>query len=553
MLSDAVYRVRRNDLTDTRHRSFIIDTYRSMLLCFVDFVVHGSLDAVISLVEDAEDFVTDSFQEIREALQSAVEGVNSALEATVDNTINIIPGVDIDAPTVDVPELSAVDNVTIPTSIVTALASLNNTIPTIDELREALNLFIAEPIDSLRTEINTTMSNATVDVELLPVPAKQSVDLCTGLDTSFIDDIGHELAKSVKTLLGITGIVLALIIVGCAVWERSRYRKYLQGVQDALTAVQPVDEGKSRPYFTGPGFLSLLALVNNPSLASALSKLEGKTRLSASTYARLFWFLSYVFHPWALPFLVLGLFGLIIIEIQLAIINGPVRDHMQDVASDGVADFSNSLTSTVNANLQNSSSTFSTESNELIVALETALNDDLFDWVNTTTESLNTTINSFYSELTDILDEIFGGTPLETSAESLIGCLVGSKVETISSGLTWLHEHAHIDLPRVDPDVLLLSSSNDMVEELSTTDSSVSPSSIVNSMLERYADLLRSQRLGYIICLAIWLLVVLFGCIGLWLQSRRRPENPFEPPPARSIPSTWLRSSIKSRTSSRAS
>lgn len=92
MLSDAVYRVRRNDLTDTRHRSFIIDTYRSMLLCFVDFVVHGSLDAVISLVEDAEDFVTDSFQEIREALQSAVEGVNSALEATVDNTINIIPG-----------------------------------------------------------------------------------------------------------------------------------------------------------------------------------------------------------------------------------------------------------------------------------------------------------------------------------------------------------------------------------------------------------------------------------------------------------------------------
>jgi len=127
--------------------------------------------------------------------------------------------VDIDIPTIDIPELSALENATIPSTIVDALTDLNSSIPTLDEFRAQMNSLISTPIEALRSNINSTLSNRTVEVEMLPVPAKQTVEICTDLDTSWIDDVGHDLGKFVKIAMGLVVLLMVLFMLACRSWE----------------------------------------------------------------------------------------------------------------------------------------------------------------------------------------------------------------------------------------------------------------------------------------------------------------------------------------------
>lgn len=114
-----------------------------------------------------------------------------------------------------------------------------------------------------------------------------------------------------------------------------------------------------------------------------------------------------------------------------------------------------------------------------------------------------------------------------------VQCLIGSKIRGIESALTFIHDQAHVTLPPVSPTVLLLSPARitELSSGLTSPNSTLSSTSIVNRMVDRYAETLRQQRLGFIICIAIWGLVVLMGAIGvfwrhkgeeMWLTYRRK-------------------------------
>lgn len=123
--------------------------------------------------------------------------------------------VDVDVPTIDIPQLSALENVTIPSTVIDALTDLNSSIPTLDEFRASMNSLISTPIEALRTNVRTTLSNRTIEVEMLPVPAKQTVELCQDLDTTWIDDVGHDLAKFVKLAIGLVILLMVLFMLAC--------------------------------------------------------------------------------------------------------------------------------------------------------------------------------------------------------------------------------------------------------------------------------------------------------------------------------------------------
>lgn len=72
------------------HR-FIIDTYRSLFLCLLNLVVHGSLDLLIAGTAEAEAFIKLAFQDVRSELQAAISGVNTGLDDSIA-LLNKIPG-----------------------------------------------------------------------------------------------------------------------------------------------------------------------------------------------------------------------------------------------------------------------------------------------------------------------------------------------------------------------------------------------------------------------------------------------------------------------------
>lgn len=111
---------------------------------------------------------------------------------------------------------------------------------------------------------------------------------------------------------------------------------------------------------------------------------------------------------------------------------------------------------------------------------------------------------------------------LPVLTETLLQCLVGSKVNSISTALTWLHDHAHLSLPTVSPSALLLSQNrtDDLTATLTNPNSTISAPSIAEKMVDAYERNLEQQRMGFIVAIGVWVLVVLMGLFGAWWRTR---------------------------------
>ncbi|KAK4700564.1 hypothetical protein P7C70_g5681, partial [Phenoliferia sp. Uapishka_3] len=496
---------------------FMIDLYRSLFLCLLDLVVHGSLDLVIAGVKEAEDFITSAFQDVRSEILVAITGINEGLNSSVA-LIDRLPGVDLKAPQITMPTLSALNNVTLPTGIVDSLTSLNSTIPTLAEFRASLDSIISTPITLLRSTINSTLSNSTITISQLPVPAKESVDLCSNIDTSWIDDVGHTLTKSIHVSFGVLAAVTIIILIGYYFYERYRYQAFLGAVEHGRNLWQSsLGESKSATLET-PHLLAFLSSTSHPRISSYISRFTSNRRLGPDWTSSIFWFANYVCHPNALMFLALGVVGIIGVEIQLAVVEGPIRSLARESAESGAGNFAKSLVAEVDGIMGNSSASFAKETNAVITGIQDGINDNLFSWVNTTTTAINSTLNTFYDGLTSAVTLMFNGTVLEDPALDLVYCLIGSKVSGVETALTFIHDHAHLSLPTVSPTILLLSSdrTTELTSSLTSPNSTVSTTSVVDSLIDRYASSLRSQRLGFILCICIWLIVLLMGILGVW-------------------------------------
>lgn len=122
-----------------------------------------------------------------------------------------------------------------------------------------------------------------------------------------------------------------------------------------------------------------------------------------------------------------------------------------------------------------------------------------------------------------------------------------SKALTVLNGL-------HVTLPLVSPSVLLLSPNrtNELVSSISGNSSSTAPTgadAVVARMLDRYEESLKTQRLGFVVCIGLWLVVLLMGVVGALYREKEEQET-LEPklkalllsPPGDSILlSTWTK------------
>ena len=57
---------------------------------------------------------------------------------------------------------------------------------------------IDSPFELLKQGINNTFANLTFDPTLLPVPYQNRLSFCNELDTSVVNDIGHDLIKTTE-------------------------------------------------------------------------------------------------------------------------------------------------------------------------------------------------------------------------------------------------------------------------------------------------------------------------------------------------------------------
>ncbi|KAL0956655.1 hypothetical protein HGRIS_002787 [Hohenbuehelia grisea] len=522
--------------------NFIIDIYRSTFLCFLELVVRGGLSILISAVEEISKLVQGAASGLRTSLQNDVQAINSAIKTAVDGINRVNPFSDITVPQFNVPSLAALENFTLPTDFQDSLTKLNSSLPTVAELKDKVEAIIDTPFELLKKDINDTFAGINFNSSTLPVPRQNLVSFCSDLDLTVVDDLGRDLIRVAK-IGTIVLILLVFVLIGLnCLLEWYKWRCMIQHLEYTRQAwvtdptlyhsSPPPTSGAPSVTLTNHNLLMLQANSAHPLLTRIGNQLSARLRLTRSQHTNLQWFFSYVFHAPALACFLIGFFGLLSVQIQLFAL-GPLEAKYNGVAADTASDFSNTIATSINDSMYAQSAEYASDVNFRVDAVQTSINDGLFGWVNGTTTQLNTTINNFYSEIQGVVTTVFGGTILETPANEFIKCLIGTKVDAIESALTFLHDNLHVDMPRVNNSVLVLSQGS--IDEASRpialaaiggsaggSEGNKDDRGLFGKLIDAYANSLRKERVMFGIFMALWGIVVLMALAVIFWHSYGR-------------------------------
>ncbi|KAJ7626413.1 hypothetical protein DFH06DRAFT_739804 [Mycena polygramma] len=517
--------------------NFIVDIYRSTFLCFLELVIRGGLAILVGAVQELNVVVQAAASGIRTAIQDSVSAANTVLGGLA----KVASIAHVTIPTLSVPDLSSLENVTLPQSFTDSINNLNNSLPTFNELKQTVEQFIDTPFELLKADINDTFSGLSFNSSVLAVPELNTLSFCTDLDTSVIDDLGHDLVKVAK-IGTIIIILLILVLIGfnCLLeWYKWRcQRRHLEYTRQAWTTdptlyKQHPSGDTPNVTLTDHNLLMLQANGAHPLLTRIANTLSAKLRLSPSKHINLQWFLHYVFHPPALACFLIGFFGLLSVELQLLAIH-PLVDKYSAQAAETATGFSNTIATNINASMYNQSAAYASSVNAHVDSIQSSINDGLFGWVNSTTTTLNTTIENFYEDIQNAVNTVFNGTILDSPLQEFIKCIIGSKVDAIEDALTFLHNNLHINMPRVNESILVLSpdsvnEATQPIAEAAVGDQN-GDGGLIGKLVNTYAASLRKERVMFAIFMGLWGFVVLMGLsVILWnsygrafVEKRRR-------------------------------
>ncbi|TXT09106.1 hypothetical protein VHUM_02580 [Vanrija humicola] len=535
---------------------FVIDMYRSLLMCVIQLVVQGTLSVLIGAVDAISNAVTASLDAIRTSIQDDIATFNDLIQKAVAGVNKVVSvfGTSISIPAIEIPSLRFLHNVTIPTTFEDSLIKLNQSLPTLDEVRGLLDKVIDMPLDKLIKEINVTRHEiaAQINDSILPTPSLHSLgagnaaqlqaELCSNVDTSLIDDT----AKALHTL-GTTAIALMilLIILGWCVlafWEWQRWRCMKQSVEAVQTEL--ASHG-------APDAWMVVSAVEHPVLyrygVPVLRKVAPTPRLRAN----LRWLLSYLAHPTLLSLLCLSVIGIVVLQLQLVALHG-IQRHAEQNANASIAKTTGDLVAKLNAMSADASASYANDANKAIAELEHRINDQLFGhWINSTAKTLNNTLVAFYADVEDVLNKTFGGTILYNPVDTFMYCILGSKITNLEKGITWVSNNAHVTFPTVPLDVLQLSNSSmhELVAPVGAAAVGSGPGSgdggALGKLVNNFASAIRVQQIMYGIILGVWAALVLVGvAIVVWHSGvsdrfAARNNDPNAPPPPLRRPPSW--------------
>jgi hypothetical protein len=126
------------------------DTY----VCLFTLAVRGSLGAVIGAAEDTITFLNATLSSIEANIVSEAASAQSAILSDVNGLISGVSSVlglgTITIPPINLPSTVDLLHITIPDTVTTALETLNKSIPTFEQVKNATDTAISFPFELLK-------------------------------------------------------------------------------------------------------------------------------------------------------------------------------------------------------------------------------------------------------------------------------------------------------------------------------------------------------------------------------------------------------------------
>ncbi|KAI0388263.1 hypothetical protein F5Y17DRAFT_453492 [Xylariaceae sp. FL0594] len=123
------------------------------------------------------------------------------------------------------------------------------------------------------------------------------------------------------------------------------------------------------------------------------------------------------------------------------------------------------------------------------------------------------------SEIDKGINTVFGQTLFNSLAKEVVRCLLGLKVEAVQQGLTWVHDHAHVDFPQFPEDIFSVGANQSINADSDLTTFLASPSSVttdeITGAVAHVTNWLRNRIIQEVLIstglLLIYVVVVLLG------------------------------------------
>jgi len=385
--------------------------------------------------------------------------------------------------------------------------------------------------------MNTTFSQVSNQIGnvTLPVPALQTVEFCSGMDMSFVDTLGQEIIRIANISIGVLVACAVLVVLWNCIVIWLQWRRLSQatdvvraswGQNDATAMTSSTGEKgpRSQPsmQITHASLMTLNVQMQHPLAWRIVNLLTRVFKLSPTGPARdrLAWFLAFIFHPSALTCLVVGITGILLVCIQLIALR-PIQERLARETDALTAHVTNAIGSAINTALAGESKRYATAVNAALTTVRTTLDTQLFAWIDTASGGLNATVVAYYAEIQSGVNTAFGTNSTTPSplfgaaANQFLDCVLGSKINTLQAGISFLKANLRITLPTVPDDVLLLSPAllSDVSQPVAdaAVGSDGDDGGILGALLDRYLAALRAELIMFAVILGVWFLIVLLG------------------------------------------
>ncbi|KAG0319646.1 plasma membrane fusion protein prm1 [Dissophora globulifera] len=439
----------------------------------------------------------------------------------------------------------------------------------IDEMDNAFIALLATPVYDLQRIVQETMADPQSGLVLnVPTLSIQKATFCSeAVDLIAVDTLSADFKR---WILYATVALLSVAVVATLfniVWITFRHRRWMTHVGRVMDQLVTMSSIAARLSTLEHGEDGITTGISSSSSTFPQPRNEGIKEMDPKLYAQhicymtrhpmlyrivnwcsyrlypnnehrrdlYFWFIFYISHPPAVVCLVIGLLGLALVYSQIALIDF-TKAHYQPTLKTLVINLSQTIFRLVNDMMATASVAFANETNAGVISLETDLNANVFGVISRAAGEANAALANVQTTLVSGIQSVFGDTPFGKVVLAVLQCLLLNKLVMVETGLTWVQQNAHIALPRVSDDVLMLDPAemNRLVSEavynvvqappemsgpkddrVYSQSKAMQVKKAIDSIFEGYKEVLRRELPVYYGLIGVWWVVVAMGVAGV--------------------------------------
>ncbi|KAF9352166.1 plasma membrane fusion protein prm1 [Mortierella sp. AD094] len=420
----------------------------------------------------------------------------------------------------------------------------------VDQMHDAIMGLLSLPLSDLGEIIRQRMENPQIEQFInLPVMPAQKIEFCAkALDLVVMDKMRDDLQRWILYgTYAILTMALLTILVNM-VWIaflHKRSKVHLKRIIRQLEVLSEISNGSARkdpkrlppPVFEGMTVkilkycaLRVSYMTRHPFVFRFVDwsskRLFPKDREKQSLY---FWFVHYVANPQAVACLFIGLYGLIFVYCQIAIIDY-AKTHYRPVLMAVMTDVSDVALEAVNSAMSATSRTFANKTNTMLLNLEVNLNINVFSDITQAAGEINTSLLQVQATLVQGIQAVFGNGAFGKMVLTVLQCLLLNKLAVLEAGLVWIQQNARIVIPRLPDDILMIEPDEmsklvlDAVNGIPGS-STWNSSGVIDGVFNKFEEEQRQMLPVYYGLVGLWFVILVMGIVVLLRRSLVQPTH----------------------------